>query len=304
MSKLNMNEQYYKNLYESEMSKTNTLQNIMHSQRLKIDELTARMEILTEDLKEAKSKILFFTNSETAKNGFKEETLVCNDLNKETIKTHFASMLGVEYDECIKINGNHKCDIQSKNKILNAQVKKYKLNQFQQLDRHWIDDIVKNISGLEDITQMLKKLCEYELLSNQTHIDKSNPLIKLCETNYSSESLSQFLMVLNNCKKEIISFAFLGTNPEIKPEFLIGVEYNKEKRQKIVIFEISEIINYLETLNFRIAKSKTVLVLGDENIFSIQRKGGDKERKGSNQLQIKFILSKLIGKVRTLQYIH
>ena len=71
-------------------------------------------------------KLLSYTNSQTAKNGYKEEELVCKDLNIQDVKEAFTPMLGNNYNECNRITGNHKCDIQSDNKVLRAQVKKYK----------------------------------------------------------------------------------------------------------------------------------------------------------------------------------
>ena len=60
--------------------------------------------------------------------------------------------------------------------------------------------------------------------------------------------------------------------------------------------KIQDIIDYLETLDFKISKRKTVVTLGDDSILSIQRKGGDGGKKGSNQLQVKLIVSKLLDK--------
>ena len=182
-------------------------------------------------------------------------------------------------------------------------MKKYKEGQFQQLDRHWIDDLIKNIPELNNASQILRELCEYPLLSGGTHIDKSMPLKKLCVSNYSQETLTNFLRLLNQHKRKILQYAFLGNNVEIQPEYLFGVEYNNDKREKIILFRITEIINYLETLDFKITKGKTVIVLGNDNILSLQRKGGDGGKKSSNQLQIKIIVSKLINKVNCLQHI-
>lgn len=86
--------------------------------------------------------------SEIAKSGYKEEKLVCKDLNNELIKQNLKPTLGDDYDKCDRIQGKHKCDIQSDNKNLSCQVKKYKTGQFQQLDRHWVDDLTKNIPEL------------------------------------------------------------------------------------------------------------------------------------------------------------
>jgi hypothetical protein len=79
-------------------------------------------------------KKLSSTNSQTAKICYNEEELVCKDLNSQVIKEAFTSMLGNNYNECNRITGNHKCDIQSVNKVLRAQVKKYIKGQLQQLD--------------------------------------------------------------------------------------------------------------------------------------------------------------------------
>lgn len=261
-------------------------------------------QIITEPLyiNGIKKKILSFTNSETAKNGYKEEELVCIDLMNETIKTKFSSMLGDDYDDCSRITGNHKCDIQSKNNILRGQVKKYKKGQFQQLDRHWTDDLIRHIPGLNDASLMLNDLCELPLLSNGTHVDKTIPVKKLGLSNYSQEKLDNFVMILNKNKRQIFNYAFMGTIIETQPEYLFGVEYIDNKRTKIIICKIKDIIDYFVTLDFEITSKETVIKLGNDSILSLQRKGGDGGKKSSNQLQIKIIVSKIIDKVKHLQH--
>lgn len=254
------------------------------------------------EIEHLKMKSLSYKNSQTAKNGYKEEELICNDLNNEIIKKSFITMLGNNYNECKRIRGNHKCDIQSDNKILSGQVKKYKKGQFQQLDRHWTSNLIENIPELGKYSQILKDLFEYPLLPNGTHVDKSKNIKKLCNSNYSQEILDSLLEVLNKFKKHILEYAFYGSNLEIQPEYLFGVEYIGVKRNKIVVFKIKDVINYLEKLNFRISPRKTVILLGDNGTISLQRKGGDSGKKCSNQLQIKLILSNLINKVPTLEY--
>lgn len=253
-------------------------------------------------IEDIKVKSLSYTNSQTAKNGYKEEELVCKDLNNEAIKEAFITILGINYNECNRIAGNHKCDIQSDNKILNGQVKKYKKGQFQQLDRHWTSSLIENIPELDEYSQILKDLFEYPLLPNGTQVDKSKNIKKLCNSNYSQEILDNFLDLLNKFKKQILEYAFYGTNLEIQPEYLFGVEYETEKRTKIVVFKIEDAIKYLEKLNFKISPRKTAILLGDNGTISLQRKGGDSGKKSSNQLQIKFILSNLIDKVPILEY--
>lgn len=251
-----------------------------------------------------KVKLLSYTNSQTAKNGYKEEELVCKDLNNnKLLKDAFTPMLGDNYNECNRITGNHKCDIQSDNKILKGQVKKYKKGQFQQLARHWVSCLIKNIPELSEVSQILKDLFEYPLLPNGTHVDKSKHIKKLSNiSNYSQETLDNLLDLLNKFKRQILQFAFYGLNLEIQPQYLFGVEYENTKRNKIVVFKIEDVIKYLEKLNFKISPRKTAILLGDNSTISLQRKGGDTGKKSSNQLQIKFILSNLIGKVYMLAY--
>lgn len=292
----------YKELYENELKNRKNIEKQLKEKNKEIYKIKKSLKLKEKNIEELKLKLLSYINSETAKNGYKEEELLCKDLNNKIIKEKFASLIGNKYDECFKIKGNHKCDIQSKNNILNAQVKKYKNNQFQQLDRHSITNLINNIPELNDISYILKSLCEYQLLPNGTHIDKTKSIKKLCISNYSQETLDNLLLILNKNKRKILNYAFLGTNIELQPEFLFGIEYNNNKRTKIILFRIKEIIDYLENLEFKISKRKTGIILGDERIISLQRKGGDSGKKSSNELQIKIILSKLIEKVFHLEY--
>lgn len=293
----------YKQLYTIEKKKRENLDKVIEEQKREIDKLNKLLDVKTAEIKYSKKYILSYKNSETAKNGYKEENLVCEDLKNESIIRKFSSILGDNYDECYRISNNSKCDIQSNNNKLRAQVKKYKKDQFQQLDRHWIDDLIKKIPELTNISQILKDLFEYPILFNGTHIDKSHTIKKLCISNYSQDILTKFLLLLNKHKGLILNYAFLGSISEIQPEYLFGVEYNGSKRTKITLFKIKDIIDYLETLNFKITKRKTVVGLGEDSVMSIQRKGGDGGKKSSNQLQIKIIVSKLIGKISCIQHV-
>lgn len=285
----------YKQLYENELKKRHELEAQLKE---KNDELeTLKLLLKVNHIESAdKAKSRSSTNSQTAKNGYKEEELVCKDLDNELIKQALVPILGDTYDKCNRIMGNHKCDIQSDNKLMMGQVKKYKHKQFQQIDRHWVSDVVENIPELNDISQILKDLFEYPLLPNGTHIDKRKTIKKLCTTNYSQDTLDNFLDTLNKFKKQILEYACFGTSSVMRPEYLFGVEYENKKRTKLVVFTMKDIICYLERLNFKISPRKTAILLGDGTI-SLQRKGGDSGRKSSNQLQIKIIISNLIDKV-------
>ena len=289
----------YEKLYKDEQNKNKKLRDELIMKQNEIRKLRLLLKSKEEEMK---TKLLSIINSQTAKNGYKEEELVCKDLENKLIKQKLIPILGNNYDLCIKVTGNHKCDIQSKNKIIKCQVKKYKKGQFQQLDRHWISHLMKNIPELNNASQILKDLIEYPYLSNGLYIDKSKPIKKLCTTNYSKETLTNFINLLNKHKRKILEYAFLGDNIEMQPEYLIGVQYENKKRTKIVVFTIKEIISYLEKLNFKISPRKTCILLGNNKTISLQRKGGDCGKKSSNQLQIKIILSNLIDKVPNSYY--
>lgn len=271
-----------------------------------IELLLSQIDITsTEKKNETKTfnKNLVEVNNNTAINGYKEEELVCNNLNTTIdLRTLITEISGHTYDYFVRNNDNSKCDIQSSNKLITIQVKKYKNNRFQHLDRHWIDHLIIHIPELKSIDYILKNLCEKPILSNGITIDKSKHIKKLCSTNYSQSILDNFIYELNKNKKKILNYAFLGTNKDKQPDFLIGIEYVNNKRTKLILFKIADIIIYLETLNFNITKGKTVIQLGNDRIISLQRKGGDKGNKSSNQLQFKIIVSKLLDKVNNKQF--
>jgi len=243
-------------------------------------------------------------NSQTARYGYREERLVCEDLKNTHIRSKFSNTINTEYGECSTISGNSKTDVKSDDGNLKAQIKKGKKGHFQQLDRHWIDNMIEAVPNFNTVSEMLKSLCEIPLdPENPKQIDESKERKKLDNSNYSDTELINFIQTFNNNKRNLLNYAFLGTNEDSQPDYLIYVEYEKEKRKKIVVFKISEIINHLVTLNFEISPRKTGIRLGD-GVISLQRKGGDNKKKTGNQLQFKIIVSKLIDqKIPNSQYI-
>ena len=292
----------YKILYLNEKKNRQIIELFQKKRDFEIEKLKEKLESCNNQIALLKKNVISLKNSNTAKDGYAEEESLCNDLKKPEIKNAFIDILGNKYDSCLRVSGNHKCDIESENKILRAQVKKYKNGQFQQLDRHTLNHFIESIPKLGDVKKILSDLWEYPLLPNSLYVDKTNDIKKLCHSNYSPDILKDLLTVLNSNKRDILNYAFLGKNPEIQPEYLIGVEYKNNKKDSIVVFKIKDVIDYLETCDFRISPKKTALILGNENIISLQRKGGDRGYKSSNQLQIKIIVSKLIEKVYNIQH--
>ena len=235
------------------------------------------------------------TGSDTAKNGYKEEVLVANDLN--TINT---LLYGLKSDShkpiggpFKKIKGNSKTDVTDN--YHNCQVKKYKKKQFGQVDRHDLPYFVKKIPFNNDeiniIIPHLQGMIQYPLQSCQKLCDKTLPLKLLTTSNYEQSQLDMIVNILNKYKLEILEYAFYGYDKETQPIYLIGVEYDNKIRKKITILKMIDVINYLSKYDFVIHKKGSVI--GLNNTFTLQRKGGDSGNKSGNDLQIKLVFSRL-----------
>lgn len=163
--------------------------------------------------KELKSLRLSIINSNTAKNGFKEEDFICDYLNKNNdllIKTgKFKNFRVNDENFCYRKKDVSKIDILTTNEKFTAQVKKYVTGRFQQLGRMWIDDIIVHISQIKSISNMLKNLCEYPLDENNMII-KSHQRKCLSSQYYSKDELKTFIDVLNKNKKNLLKSAFYG----------------------------------------------------------------------------------------------
>ena len=177
-----------------------------------------------------------------------------------------------------------------KKKYLKA--KKFKKGQFQQVDRHWVENLIHFIPELEKVAYILNQWCHIPLKKGSSeYVDKSVGRKLLDTTHFKEDELKLLVDSLNIHKKEILHYAFLGTNGNIEPDYLIGSEYIQNKRSRMCIWKIHDIIESLAQDNFEISHKKSVLKLG--GAFSMQRKGGDGGRKSSNQLQMKLVLSNL-----------
>lgn len=171
--------------------------------------LKNKNELLKNENESLKKTVLSYKNSETAKNGYREEVLVSKDLANKDIQDAFSPILDNDYNGFSKISGNSKCDIQSNDNLKKAQVKKYKPGQFQQLDRHTVDHLVEHIPQVKPIKKILIGLCEIPLLSNGTHVDKTEPVKKICQSNYSDTEISNFVSLLNKIDLKLNIYLYL-----------------------------------------------------------------------------------------------
>ena len=268
--------------------------NLYNELKLENLELRNRIKFLELDV-QSKDQIIndqnkYIVASKTAKNGFKEEDLVVNDINQiEELKFNFSKFLDNPLKTFSKNVGTSKTDI-SDGKT-NIQVKKHKINQFGQIDRHYVSYFFEKIPELENHKKILEGMCQLPILDNGL-CDKTKDVVKMTTDNYQQKELDDLIKDLNKYKSKVIDYAFLGYEEKNKPNVLLGVEYDKEKnRNKMIFYKMQSVIKYLNTQEFKIRKSGTVIQLGDT--FTMQRKGGDSGKKTANHLQFKLVFSKL-----------
>ena len=267
---------------------------------LDVDESLARLEKQKNDLKSREeSNPMSITpqnpslGSKTAKGGYKEEILSCDDLNHNNLlRSSLFGRLNAPKDSLFKkIKGRSKTDISNGN--IKIQVKKCKKGQFGQVDRHWVVDIVKAIPELEEIAFMIQQLCEIPLKADNKYVDDEVGRKNLSTDNYSKSQLDNLINVLNCNKRKFLEFVFYGTDENLTPEYLYCVCYNAgEIREKITVYHMSDVIDFLDTQEFTISPyGETVIKLGKS--LTIQRKGGDSKKKGGNQMATKLVADRL-----------
>ena len=162
--------------------------------------------------------------------------LICKDLNNNIydIREKLKTLKYFNDSKFEVLNGNSKVDV--RNEDIRLQIKKYTNRGFGQLDRHWVKDLIGSIQELKPIEKILVSLCELPLCEDNNKCDKSKSVIKLCSSNYSDEELNIFLKTLNNSKRDILEYVFYGNEIDKKPDFIIGIQYIKDKRSNITIY--------------------------------------------------------------------
>lgn len=224
-----------------------------------------------------------------AKAGYREEMLVINDLNQN--KSLRKRLLN--WFECVDLLPFQKSLDRSKIDIYNnkirIQIKKYKNNQFGQIDRRYVSNLIAFIPKLKSIEKYLIGMCELPLVDGKC--DKSKSVIKLNNTNYLEEELIKFIKTLNEYKMDIITYALCGIGCK-GLDLICGSNYTKaNERNHLLFYKIKDVIEHLNTYDFKIRPSGTVIELGPA--FTLQRKGGDNGKKEANHLQFKLVYNKL-----------
>ena len=83
----------YKKLYQDELKRRKNTEISLEEKNNELAELKLLLKLKEKEIEDNKVKLLSYTNSQAAKNGYKEEELVCKDLNTSLINN---SNLGVK----------------------------------------------------------------------------------------------------------------------------------------------------------------------------------------------------------------
>ena len=108
--------------------------------------------------------------SEIAKGGYNEEKFIVNLINTDNnLREQLEKWYGKKIDNNAElIPGNKKSDYKCGN--LTFQHKRTKKNQFGQIDRHYVDNLIEKIPELKPIEYILKDLCELPINPNTNNI--------------------------------------------------------------------------------------------------------------------------------------
>ncbi len=227
--------------------------------------------------------------SKIAKDGFNEELFIVDILNnnEELIEKLKIFINNEKIEKNAKlIKGNKKSDINISN--INIQHKKTKLNQFGQVDRHYVEHLIEKIPELDCCKIMLKSLCELPINPITKLCDKEFKIKKINTINYSKDEINNIIKIFNKNKKSILNYIFNGFEEVYKPNLFSVTIFNKQnERERIIFWKINDIIDYLMNFEVKIRKSRTVIEIS--NGLTFQRKGGDCGKKQSNNFQFKFI---------------
>lgn len=225
--------------------------------------------------------------SSTAKGGFEEEKyiaqLICENLDfNHALRIYF----NLSDNEIAHISKG-KCDYMMFG--ANVQHKKTKSGQSQQLDRHWVRDLINHVPNLKPIEPMLKNLCE-----KKGH-DKTRKL-----DHYLPSERDHLLKMLEENKKSVLEYIFLGIDPDTRPDILSYSIFEAKIRKLIVFIRMEHVLEHYMKGTLSIRASETVTDFG--NGLTFQRKGGDAGKESANQYQFKIVPTKL--SVIPHKYIH
>lgn len=228
-----------------------------------------------------------------AQNGKREEQIICENFNGN-MKYLIEKFSSLRLGKFKKYPGRTKTDVYAKikgGKTLNIQVKRYtksnsNIHRGGQVGKLRWRRLVELIPDLGKINRYMSAFFDLPIVDKIC--DKSKQ-IKL--NMYDSKTLKFITKKLNDNKRKILETILLGSKIKERPKVFCGIEYSNKIRNKITLFTLDNLINYLMKFEFTINNNGNRINLGDS--FFIQRKGGDRGRSGANCVQFRIIFYKL-----------
>lgn len=245
--------------------------------------------------------------SETAKKGFRSETLIIEALNNKTLKglellgqikveDGFVFTSAIETSKHKLSAHNVKSDLlvfynkEGSEKIVHISQKLVSQSSgFNQLDKRWIDTYKEKLSIPENVVRLLKYYTG-ETSPETYGIDVSalRDSRRIYFNEMTLEDQEIILNYFNNEKEKIIQFLFCGDNPEYAPNYFLVVQDTSEsgdvESSKCVIMPMEEALKKFYNGEAVALTSEGNLKIGH---VSMQRKGGDSGRPSANMLQFK-----------------
>jgi hypothetical protein len=188
-----------------------------------------------------------------------------------------------------KVDGTGKTDVfaDCEDSPLRVSVKKTKDGQFQQVHQTSLDRLIAFIPELLLHKDKLEKLFHLPIDAT-TNLCVKQSVVKLDEDIY--DDLDDLIKIFKDNRRKIVEYVLCGNDD--KPNILGVSMYVKSVSKQYIFHKMSDVIEFImNDGDVCIRPSGTVIQIA--NCLTLQRKGGDSGRKSANNIQFKFVPSRI-----------
>ena len=229
--------------------------------------------------------------SEIAKGGHKVEGIIARQLESPNtqrgVKRVFGKVItGVPYivGKTCKTDVFAVCE---KSSPLRVSVKKTKEGQSQQVHQTSLERLIDFIPELLLHKDKLKKLFHLPI-DPETKLCVKQSVVRLDESIY--DDLDDLIKIFKDNRRRIVEYVLCGNDE--KPNILGVSMYVKSVSKQYIFHKMSDVIEFImNDGDVCIRPSGTVIQIA--NCLTLQRKGGDSGRKSANNIQFKFVPSRI-----------
>jgi hypothetical protein len=227
--------------------------------------------------------------SETAFGGLEEEDKITRKLESPTTRGKLRAFGKDITGHPYKVDGTGKTDVfaDCKKSPLRASVKKTKDGQSQQVHQTSLDRLIAFIPELLLHKDKLEKLFHLPIDAT-TNLCVKQSVVKLDEDIY--DDLDDLIKIFKDNRRKIVEYVLCGNDD--KPNILGVSMYVKSVSKQYIFHKMSDVIEFImNDGDVCIRPSGTVIQIA--NCLTLQRKGGDSGRKSANNIQFKFVPSRI-----------